>query len=119
MLDQELRQQVARYVGGRIRRATLEHWLVPIYAEIDSEEVDAATRDLAARTIRILAERENGDWTEAEAKALLAPWIDTYLLASPPGPFTYGTSVVKRVARRQRTDPSGVAVGRERVAASG
>lgn len=121
MLDQELRQQVSRYVTGRIRRSTLEHWLVPLYAEIESAEVDPATRELAARTMRILAERAHGDWTEAEAKAALEPWIDTYLLASPERSITSGTAeILPRGSKRRRGEGrAAVAAGRRLAAASG
>ena len=119
MIDEELRARYHLVCGGGLRRATLERWLIPTFAELP-DDVDPATRDLAARTLRILSEREHGNWAEEQAKALLRPWVGTYLVGRAAGPLTCGTtSVVRGPIKRRRGDGLGVVVGKQLVAASG
>ncbi len=83
MLDEDFREQLARYLAGRIRRATLENWIVPDAWTI-AHEADPVTRERIFRTMRLLAERANGDWTEPEVKAQLSALLDTYVYDAHP-----------------------------------
>jgi hypothetical protein len=76
MLDLDIREQMSRYVDGQTARTAFEDWFYVATWDVEGEGPSA--RHLTFAVMRLLAERDHGDWTEAELKALLRPLISTY-----------------------------------------
>jgi hypothetical protein len=64
-LDQEIRQQLARYLAGELALADFEGWLASVSWDEPSE--------LAGEVTLRIAEFTSGDWTEDELRARLQP----------------------------------------------
>ena len=109
MTDLEIREQIARYVGGDLDARHLEDWLEDAAWELDAEPA----RTLATTALRLLAEHANGDWTDAELRQQLGTvsrvyWFDQ----GPKTPLSGSSSGVIR------HDQQSGAVERWRVAES-
>lgn len=74
-IDQEIREQISRYLDGRIDAADLEDWISVEAWDIDKES--PSTRQLGYDTLRFIAEAQNGEWTDDELREHLGALIRT------------------------------------------
>jgi len=101
MVDLEIREQLARYVAGKLDAAELEDWL-----ENESWDVEfEPTRALAADALRLLAEHANGDWTDLELRAQLGALSRTYWFDQAPKQTRSGSAsgVIRQEAPQSAT----------------
>ncbi len=96
MDDLEVRQQVARFVGGEISADELEGWLEPAAWELDSEP----GRTHAAHVLRLVAEHQNGDWTDDDLRAKLATMNRLYWFVQAPK-LSWGAALDSVIRPRQ------------------
>lgn len=108
MSDLDIREQIAHYVAREIDAAALEDWLHDYAWKLED-----SGGPLALQTLRLLAERGNGDWTDDELRDRLAALSRTYWLEHAPR-LVYSGSI-GHVIREDRQSPS---VERLRVAES-
>jgi hypothetical protein len=80
MIDLEIREQLARYVSGEMDAPTLEDWLQDVCWDAPADPAES----LAVTSLRLLAERANGDWTDAELRDRLGALSRTYWLEQAP-----------------------------------
>lgn len=108
MLDLEIRKQINRYLDpkGDVEAAELEAWLAAEAWDIDDEP--QATRQLAFDAMRLLAERGNGDWDDAELRERLGALSRTYWFVTAPKTDSVAT-VIRRDPRLPATDRRHVA----------
>jgi hypothetical protein len=95
MLDTEIREQIRRYIAGRIDAGDLEAWL-SADAEDGLDDASQATRDLVYETARLVYERMNGDWTDSELKTKLGSLSRTFWLRAAPAVVLSSSSEVIR-----------------------
>lgn len=91
MTEVEIRQRIAAFTDGEIEPHVLEDWLENAAWDVDEEPA----RTLAADALRLLAEFDNGDWTDAEIRERLGGLYRTYwFVRGPKGNFTGSDSLV-------------------------
>lgn len=104
-LDDEIREQLRRYVAGEITLGEFEDWFVPKSWNIHHVG-DAATADLAYEIDLRLAEYANGDRTEEHLKLVLRPLLSTIMgHLGPVPPRTGSASVTVPVPVQPRWSP--------------
>ena len=69
-LEQDIREQLRRYIDGQISLREFDAWFVPATRAVDRTGPPEAI-DLTYEVFLRLAEYSNGDWTEAELKDIL------------------------------------------------
>lgn len=82
MLDLEIRKRLARYNAKRLKLADLDDWLNTESWEVRSEPVE--TQRLLFDAMRLIAEHDNGDWTEPELRQKLGALSRLYWFEQAP-----------------------------------
>ena len=96
-MENEIREQVARFLLGELSRAGLQEWLVASTWDID-EATDQEAAVLGNAVLLALVERSQGDRTEAELRRLLRASLETSHLGNV-GHDTTGSAASTHRAR--------------------
>lgn len=99
MLDTEIREEIQRYIAGTIDAGDLEVWLTEVEDRLQGEP--EVTHHLARDAARLVFERMNGDWTDAELTVKLRALSQTYWLLGAPKVFLSSSSEVIQQGGRQ------------------
>ena len=90
-LEFNIHEKLAEYLAGEISLHEFEDWFFPETWDID--QMDNPTLANLVYGIRLsLAEFSNGDWTEAELRSILRPFLEKYVLVASQPLVQYGTS---------------------------
>jgi hypothetical protein len=92
MVDLDIRRAIADYLAGGISPGELEDRLHDFAWDVDEEPA----RSVAADALLLLAEHQNGDWTDDELRACLGAISRTYWFDQAPKHVTAGSSQVTR-----------------------
>jgi hypothetical protein len=102
MLDLKIREQIVRFVEGGLEPTELEDWL-----EDESWDLEGGpVRDLAADVLRLLAEYDNGDWTETDLRGQLGAMSRMYWFDQAPKQ-TRAESASGVIRQDQRSEAAG------------
>jgi hypothetical protein len=89
-LGVEIRKQVVRYLASEISIADLHRSLAPLTWDIDRRS-DPETAATGHELDLLLAESAHGDWSEAELRQRLSPFVTSYSITTGDAPIS-GTS---------------------------
>src|SRR5437870_1018722 len=84
-VELEIREQLARYLSGKIALQAFRDWFLPEAWNID-QRAGAASAGLAHEVELLLSEFEHGDWTEDELKRRFRSLLE-YQVAGLSGVF--------------------------------
>lgn len=93
LLDVEIRECLARYLGSEIALAEFQERFVPMAWDIENLG-SWPTEELVSDIELALAEFSNGHWTEQQLKDLLRVVLERYTMAEAPEPRTSSSSAV-------------------------
>lgn len=75
-LDQEIRQQLARYLAGRITLAEFTRWFGPVsWRAEELADANPALADYVGQIDLRLAEYADNYWSAEELRGLLGPFV--------------------------------------------
>ena len=89
-LSFQINAHLCRYLTGEISLIEFQEWFIPSTWNVEHSQ-DPYAVELAANIHLLLAEFSNGDWTEEELRAKLAPLTIRYTVGAGTAPKT-GTS---------------------------
>lgn len=73
-LDEEIREQLSRFLAGDIDLRAFRDWFVPFAWNIE-KRANAGTAEVVHQIDLVLSEFEHGDWSEAEMRDHLVPLV--------------------------------------------
>ncbi len=90
-LEFNIHEKLAEYLAGEILLRDFEDWFFSETWDID--QMDNPTLVNLVYGIKLsLAEFSNGDWTEAELRSMLRPFLEKYVVVDSQPVIQYGTS---------------------------
>jgi hypothetical protein len=92
-LEFNIHEKLAEYLAGEITLGDFEDWFFPETWDIDQTD-NLALINLVYGIKLSLAEFSSGDWTEAELRSILRPFLEKYVLVASQPLVQYGTSNV-------------------------
>lgn len=92
MVDLDIRHSIADYLNGDISPRDLEDRIQDLTWDLDEEPA----RSLAANALLLLAEHQNGDWTDDELRTGLGAISRTYWFDQAPKNVIVESSPITR-----------------------
>jgi hypothetical protein len=92
MVDLDIRRSIADYLNGDVSSSELEDRIQDLSWDLDEEPA----RSVAANALLLLAEHQNGDWTDDELRARLGGIGRTYWFDKAPKRVTIESAPITR-----------------------